>query len=115
MRTQPLEAGWVILLGSSSLQLANTEIGEERLRVVVVKLLGWMKSQHRMGKLRPLVLKSHYHWCQDLTLLMEKHQLFSEILELRQKELVLRSSLSEETQLELCAIVDRNHEPRLIT
>ena len=100
---------------NSSLQLARTEIGDDRMRVVAVKVLGWMKSQHRIGKLRPLQLKSSQSWTQELSNLMSEHQLFSEVLELRDSAVVFNSSLSEEGQLEICALVDREHEPRLMT
>lgn len=96
------------------LLLAKHEIGDERLREVAIKVLGWMKSQHRMGKLRPLPLKAHHCWSQELSNLMINHQVFADLLELRDGEVILESSLPEQTHLEICALVDREYKPRLM-
>lgn len=99
----------------SLFQSVSSEIGDDRMRVIAIKVLGWMKSQHRMGKLRPLRLKPAWSWCNELSELMSRLDIFSDVLELQTSGIVFKSSLSEKTKLEICELVDRKYEPRLMT
>ena len=100
--------------GSPALQQAEEVVGETRLRVLSIKLLGWMKSQHRLGKIRPLTLNAEHEWCENLRQVMVQ-RLFADVFELQETQLILSTALGVDKQLALCALVDREYSPTLMT
>ncbi len=99
----------------AELETAQKELGDERLRVVVLKILGWLKSQHRLGRLRTLTIKQEYAWCQDAILLIKDRGLLLSTFQISEGSIKFADSIAEEKQAELCAIVDSKFSPRLMT
>jgi hypothetical protein len=96
-----------------TLMQVRSMIGDDRLRVLCIKLLGWMKSQHRIGKLRPLQLKAEHEWAQNLRCVTSE-KLWSEVFELSGDELGFCATLTVEQRFDLCAAVDREYQPTLM-
>lgn len=92
---------------SAELSVAQEEIGDQRLRVVLIKILGWMKVQHRLHKLRPLTMRQEYTWCEDVTMLIDGKGLFLDTFEIRSGSIQLSHRISDRERAELCAFVDQ--------
>lgn len=100
---------------SAELKMAQEELGDEGLRVVVLKILGWLKSQHRLGRLRALTIKHEYAWCQDTMLLMKDRGLLLGTFQINESCIKFVDSIVDDEQSELCELVDRKFRPRLMT
>lgn len=102
-------------VASTSMRDAEVLIGSDRLRVVSIKLLSWMKSQHRMGKLRRLQLEKEHAWCEDLRQLMGSTAMLDNVLEIQDHSLDFAAALADESRAELCAAADQSYSPPLRT
>jgi hypothetical protein len=74
-----------------------------------------MKSQHRLGKLRPLTLKQGHAWCEEAALLMNEKGLFKAVFQIDESSIQFASHIASNEQADLCALVDREFSPRLMT
>jgi hypothetical protein len=108
--------GFVIddCIQSAILDEARSSIGARNFRIVAIKLLGWLKSQARLGKQYPLKVNCRYRWCQDLTILITEHGFLGELVELSDETLIWRVDVSEPTRRQVCSFVDREYNPPLM-
>lgn len=102
------------LLDESMLS-AHCEVGDVRLRVVAIKLLGWLKSQHQTGRQKPLALNKKFEWCNDLKKLISSEIFFSDVLMVDGDSLDFARDISPDLRRQLCAEADRKYTPRLMT
>lgn len=98
----------------SELSVAEAELGGQRLRLVVLRLLGWMKLQHRLGKRKDLTLTQRYEWCDDSVLLIDERGLFSSAFRVDEGSVQFASHIENDECMELCAEVDSRFKPRLM-
>lgn len=94
---------------------AQVELGDARLRVVAIKILGWLKSQHRLSKFRDLPLRKDKEWCVDATSLMLENRLFLDMLQIDESLISFAGQLSDSDKAALCETVDQGFAPRLLT
>lgn len=100
-------------ISNTSIRDAEDIIGKYRLRILCIKLLGWMKSQHRIGKPSRLHLKKEHAWCKDLRELMLSTAMFDNVLEIQNHFLDFATSLTQESRSELCATADQLYDAPL--
>ncbi len=93
---------------------AIAEIGRKQVRVVAIKLLSWMKSQHRIGKLWPLELLEKFEWCRNLLHLMQKQAFASDLIHATDTTVVFLPELNEDQVKTLLAFVDAGYQPQLM-
>ena len=92
---------------------ALCEIGQSELRLVVIKVLAWIKSQKRIGKLWELELNEQYSWVQKLTFLVNEFAFLAGVVRIVDKRLILDPALNETELQEILAFVDANYQPRV--
>jgi hypothetical protein len=88
-------------------------IGAPRLRVVAIKLLGWLKAQHRLGKESALQLDSHYQWCVELKRLVAECRAFSEVFREENDTLVFRDDIEQAKRVAARSVADKEYNPIL--
>jgi hypothetical protein len=95
------------------LALVEQQIGCERLRIVVIKILAWLKSQNRLRTKRPLDLNMAYPWCADLIDLLAPNVHLVSIFIISENTFDFREDVDEELRNEIRATVDRDYNPPL--
>jgi hypothetical protein len=99
--------------GPGRLSEARSEIGSQRMRVVAIKLVSWLKGMRRLGKPLPLPLNTQFEWCHDLLQLINDKGLLRDVINVREDGLVLSPDLSSQEREELLAFVDAGYKPKL--
>ena len=89
-------------------------IGRERLRVLCIKVLGWLKSQNRIRTKRPLDLNMAYPWCAELASVLVQDAHLAAIFAVVESAFDFREDVSDELRNEIRAKVDKDYEPRLM-
>lgn len=98
-----------------SLQSGADTIGSHRLRVVAIKVLGWLKSQHRMATKCALALNRSHTWCENLEVWMQLGSPLSECFEIGEDGFDFRAEVTQDERDDIRAMVDTHHQPRLMT
>jgi hypothetical protein len=103
--------------GRSANWLAEIEqrIGCERLRVVVIKVLCWLKSQIRLRAKRGLDVNTAYPWCADLLGWLAPDVHLASIFTVSERIFNFREDVSEAVRNSIRDQVDKGHKPPLIT
>lgn len=79
----------------SCLLTQENRISKERLNVIVIEILSWLKLEKKRsmwmleGKhthLKPLILNMQYPWCRDLCYLVENEKKFGDYFSIKLKE-----------------------------
>jgi hypothetical protein len=99
--------------GSEWISRIEVVIGAARLRVVAIKLLGWLKSQNRLRTKRPLDLKVAFAWCAELRNVLAHDSSLGTIFVASDNSVDFRSEISEDLRNEIRGEVDSNHNPPL--
>jgi hypothetical protein len=89
------------------------EIGAVEVRIVAIKLLGWLKQLARTGKQKGLKFNKSYTWCMNFIRLMSTLPELRLLLELKEREIDFRSDVSADERLEIAKYVDVHHNPKL--
>lgn len=97
------------------LAAAEERIGDDRLRILAIKLLAWMKAQHRSRKLRPLTLADDFTWCNDLRHVLRYDDTLTAVFAIKDHTLNFVDSLPTSERLALCETVDSRYRPPLMT
>jgi len=90
-------------------------IGRERLRVLCIKVLGWLKSQNHLRTKRALDLNMAYPWCAELAGVLAQDAHLAAIFAVAENTFDFREDVSDELRNEIRAMVDKDYEPRLMT
>jgi len=86
-----------------------------RLRVICTAILGWMKSQHYHGRMKPLSINPDHQWVQELKNLMLQFGSFNDLLQISGTHLRFNSQIDESTQKQICETAHRLYHPPLMT
>ncbi len=86
-----------------------------RVRVIAIKLLGWLRLQATSLTERPLELIDAYTWSQDLRKLITLCSSFSEVFEIQGNSIDFRATVSMEERTRIRQMVVRRYKPRLFT
>jgi hypothetical protein len=99
---------------ATQINLAIAEIGRRQVRVVAIKLLKWMKSQHRIGKLWPLELEEKHECCRNLLHLIQSQAFAADVIYTKDTTIVFRPELNENEVNAMLAVVDAGFQPPLM-
>jgi hypothetical protein len=99
--------------GPGRVSEARSAIGSQRMRVVAIKLVSWLKDMRRLGKPLPLPLNTQFEWCRDLVQLINDKGLLRDVIDVREDGLMLSPDLSSQEREELLAFVDAGYKPKL--
>ncbi len=107
---------------ATSLRETEGRLGRVRLRMAIIELLGWLKTQaHRRSRpswhrfLRPLRLKPEYPWCADLRDLIMTVTDLNELFEITPSGIDFHPQISSEERQRAETFVDNAYRPRLMT
>jgi hypothetical protein len=89
-------------------------IGRQRVRVVSIKVLSWLKSQNHLRTKRALDLNMAYPWCAELATVLAQDSRLAGIFVVAGNTFDFREEVSEELRNEIRAKVDADHNPRLM-
>jgi hypothetical protein len=87
-------------------------IGEKEVRVVAIKLLGWLKERAREGRQLWLAFKKSYPWCQNLLLLLETPPV-AELFEVDGNRIDFHDNIEVDERQEIEKYVDLGYKPRV--
>ena len=104
-----VEAGKV----TSSLTEANATIGSQPLRVVAIKLLGWLKARTAFPNERPLKLSDEVEWCANLRTLMSSSPELSAMFQIDGDALNFSPAVPQAQRREIEEFVGQNYRPPL--
>lgn len=116
MRPILLELSDYVETGTVGRKLAPLvdEVGPVGVRIVGIKILGWLKAMFRTGKRRPLTFNESHSWCQNFRVLMSELPELRDLFEVKQGHIDFQSSVSEAEQLDIRKFVDAHYNPKLI-
>ena len=86
-------------------------LGHEDVRILSMKLFGWLKSQKRFRHERPLEYRGEYHWCRDLVTAMQEWDDLGELFVMAAEGLVFTMALSAAERDTIRDLVDREYDP----
>ena len=118
METPNVES-WIDFLQSgicgAEMESLRATIGTQRLRVLIIKILGWLKAEARSGKsCRPLEVSPTHEWVVDLQKALEVSDQFRSALTLSGTALSLHTKTSDSDQSALLKTVDQRFTPPLM-
>jgi hypothetical protein len=90
-------------------------IGRERLRVVVIKVLAWLKSQNHLRTKRGLDVNMAYPWCADLAGCLAPDVHMASMFTVSEGVFDFHEGVGEDLRDEIRAGVDKGHKPPLMT
>lgn len=100
---------------SDNMAGAVSEFGKLRIRVVAIKILSWLKTQHKTSRLFPLDLNDRYEWCRDFVRLYSDKAFLPDILSIDKGAVVLSADLSTKERDDLLKYVDASYRPPLMS
>lgn len=104
------------VLLTTDIQISNSE-----LNVVVIKILSWLKLEHKrsiwiaQGKkncFKPLEVDIQYPWCANLYKLVEQEKLFYDNFSIKEGKFDFSDIVSEEDRAVAREAVYRNYNPQ---
>jgi hypothetical protein len=111
----PVVAGLLAALGlgdvPASLECAVSKLGRVRMRLLAMKILRWLKTQHRFGNDRPMALDFEFRWCQELRQLVDLWPELGSLLQIVGDEVTFRDTATREDRLRLRQQVDEAYRP----
>jgi len=100
---------------SEWLHHAETRLGREEVRLLAIKLLGWLKSRNRFQRNRPLALNKHRPWCRELVDWLTHDERLASLFSASEDSFDFRDDVPEELRRAIWAKVDAEYSPRLRT
>ena len=97
------------------LAAVEQQIGHLRLRVIAIKILSRLKSQHRFPKIRPLELNLSYPWCADLQDHLMGQPKFAALFVVSEGAMDFHGSISDDVRREIRARANERYNPPLRT
>jgi hypothetical protein len=85
------------------------------LRILAIKLLGWLKEMARTGKHRPLAFNNTYTWCHNLLTLLSNIPQLNDLLVVDGNHIDFRDTLPADERVEIARYVDDHYKPKLRT
>ncbi len=99
----------------------NIQISDYELTVVVVKILLWLKLEHKRSiwisqgkrnRFKPLEIDMRYPWCANLYRLVENESLFQDCFFIKNSKFVFLDSVSEEDRRKAREKAYQNYNPQ---
>lgn len=100
---------------------SDIQISDLELNVVVIKVLSWLKLEHkrsiwmsegRKSGFKSLEIDIKYPWCANLYRLVEKEKLFHEYFSIKEGKFDFADAISEEDRINIREKVYRNYNPQ---
>jgi hypothetical protein len=98
---------------SGSLEKAIDIIGPIPLRIIAIKLLGWLREIALTGKYRPLTWNNKYDWCNNFLRLHELIPEFADTFRVGPRHLNLAQSITPQEQNDIIETVNARYRPKL--
>ena len=102
----------------------NIQISDYELTVVVVKILSWLKLEHKRSiwisqgkrnRFKPLEVDMRYPWCANLYKLVENESLFQDCFFIKNSKFGFLDSVSEEDRRKAREKAYQNYNPQKCT
>ena len=102
----------------------NIQISDYELTVVVVKILSWLKLEHKRSiwisqgkrnRFKPLEIDMRYPWCANLYKLVENESLFQDCFLIKNSKFGFLDSVSEEDRRKAREKAYQNYNPQKCT
>lgn len=102
----------------------NIQISDYELTVVVVKILSWLKLEHKRSiwisqgkrnRFKPLEVDMRYPWCANLYKLVENESLFQDCFLIKNSKFGFLDSVSEEDRRKAREKAYQNYNPQKCT
>lgn len=99
----------------------NIQISDYELTVVVVKILSWLKLEHKRSiwisqgkrnRFKPLEVDMRYPWCANLYKLVENESLFQDCFLIKNSKFGFLDSVSEEDRRKAREKAYQNYNPQ---
>ena len=99
----------------------NIQISDYELNVVVVKILSWLKLEHKRSiwisqgkrnRFKPLEIDMRYPWCANLYKLVENESLFQDCFLIKNSKFSFLDSVSEEDRRKAREKAYQNYNPQ---
>ena len=99
----------------------NIQISDYELTVVVVKILSWLKLEHKRSiwisqgkrnRFKPLEIDMRYPWCANLYKLVENESLFQDCFFIKNSKFSFWDSVSEEDRRKAREKAYQNYNPQ---
>lgn len=99
----------------------NIQISDYELTVVVVKILSWLKLEHKRSiwisqgkrnRFKPLEVDMRYPWCANLYKLVENESLFQDCFLIKNSKFGFLDSVSEEDRRKARERAYQNYNPQ---
>lgn len=90
---------------------AEKLVGSRELRVLVIKLMSWLKSYSKFNKMSVLKLKGNIPWENNVQELINKNSFFSANLEIGDSYISIHSSVTEQEIADALKLVSENYSP----
>lgn len=99
----------------------NIQISDYELTVVVVKILSWLKLEHKRSiwisqgkrnRFKPLEIDMRYPWCANLYKLVENESLFQDCFLIKNSKFSFLGSVSEEDRRKAREKAYQNYNPQ---
>lgn len=99
----------------------DIQISDRELNVVVIKVLSWLKLEHkrsvwmaegRKNSFKSLEIDMKYPWCVNLFKLVEKEKLFHEYFSIKDGKFDFADTVSEEDRIIAREKAYRNYNPQ---
>lgn len=99
----------------------NIQISDYELTVVVVKILSWLKLEHKRSiwisqgkrnRFKPLEVDMRYPWCANLYKLVENESLFQDCFLIKNSKFSFWDSVSEEDRRKAREKAYQNYNPQ---
>jgi hypothetical protein len=100
---------------SISLTKIEEYLGQEKLRVISIKILSWLRNQNRMLKKRPLRLNMQYPWCVNLSSWLEQDEVLAKVFTISDNTCDFSDEVSETEKKAIRIMVDEGYRPKLMT
>ena len=104
-----------------SILITNNQLSDYELNVVVVKILSWLKLEHKrsiwiaQGKktsFKSLEVNIRYPWCANLYQLVENEKLFHDYFSIKEGEFDFSDEVSEEEKVMAREKAYQNYNPQ---
>lgn len=99
----------------NTLERAKEQIGVDNLRIVSIKLLGWLRSELLIIRGRPLNAKQNSRWFNDLKILVERTEGLYNLFSCSESSINFCCEVSKKERLSIHRYVFNNYKPPLRT
>lgn len=83
------------------------------MRIVAIKIIGWLADQHAFGEREPLELNMDYPWCQDVEMLLRPGSPLSTWFCIRETVLDFRSNVDKCERDRIRQLAHSQYHPKI--